>query len=59
MDRSQSTKQICDLFLEDKEGGLVFCSPLRQTVGSFQRFETMNIRTGAKYQVTFKIEEIK
>ena len=60
MTKDQCIDQINDLFLTDQDTGadLVICSDIKQSVGSYNYFEVMNVETGEKQRITFKIEEV-
>ena len=60
MTRDQCIKQLNDLFLTDHVTGadMVFCSDIQTLPEGFNSFEVMNIETGEKQKITFKIEEI-
>ena len=59
MTKEQSLNQLGELFLTDEKGGdLVICSDLKRTADSFNEFSVMNVSTGEKRNITFKISEV-
>lgn len=60
MTKDQCIDQLSTLFLTDPVTGadMVFCSDIQTRPGGFNSFELMNVETGEKQKVTFKIEEI-
>ena len=60
MTKDQCINQLNNLFLTDPKSGvdMVFCSELQLLPDASGAFEVMNIETGEKQRVMFKIEEI-